>query len=348
MEMIPQGSNSARRSPLCDGGARSHLPAARQLAIKLFNCILFFLFFWFSVLLSLVFLSFFFSPAAGLSLYGLAHWWTEANSTVYTACGRQALDSAGKKNPAEVNPEHGGYRTPSCFDNSCNTTVVAMPGIKRRVETASDRDGKRAKVKDATTFSAAKGGKKNYLPPSFQKKGITRGSRKMNRDKKLAKAAQKNTSSNKVQRKKQEEVDDDDDDEDDSEDSDSADDSDIEMDDEQDAIEEEQGDEESEDEDLAELSGNGEHSNNTENSMALFHRKLDTALTLLLYLQKVLLVSLMPNKGPLPRNARRRNPTQILSHDRRNYGNDFVASPTCLVMSARHWSPNSTKSSPVE
>lgn len=223
-----------------------------------------------------------------------------------------------------------------------------MPGIKRRVDSGNDRDGKRAKVKDAAASSAAKGSKKNYLPPAFQKKGITRGSRKMNKDKKLIKASQKNGSSKRVQ--KEEDVDDDE--EDDSEDSDSVDDSDIEMDDEQDAIEEEQEDAESEDGDVAESSGNGENSNNAENSRALFPSQVRTTraitLTLLLYLQKALLASLMPNKGPLPRNARQRNRMQILSHDRRNYGNDSVASLTCLAMSARHWSPNSTKLSLAE
>jgi hypothetical protein len=217
-----------------------------------------------------------------------------------------------------------------------------MPGIKRRVDSGNDRDGKRAKVKDATASSAAKGSKRNYVPPAFQKKGITRGSRKMNRDKKLAKSSQKNGSSKKALKK--EDVDDDDE-EDDSDDSDSVDDSDIEMDD-------EQGDVVSEDEDAAELVGNGEQSNNDENSRALLFlakwNYQDIVLTLLLYLQKALLGSPMPNKGPLPRNARRPNRMQISSHDRRNYGNDSVASLMCLAMSARHWSPNSTKLSPVE
>ncbi|KAH8693172.1 armadillo-type protein [Talaromyces proteolyticus] len=65
-----------------------------------------------------------------------------------------------------------------------------MPGIKRRVDSAEDRDGKRTKVKDAAA-SAAKNRTKQYVPPAFQKKGITRGARKMNRDKKLRKTSTK-------------------------------------------------------------------------------------------------------------------------------------------------------------
>ncbi|CRG85098.1 Pumilio homology domain family member 6 [Talaromyces islandicus] len=135
-----------------------------------------------------------------------------------------------------------------------------MPGIKRRVDASNDRDGKRAKVKDAAAPSAAKGSKKNNLPPAFQKKSVSQGSREFNKETKLAKAAHKKPSSKKVQKEAV-----DDDDEDDSEDSDSADDSDIDMDDEQDSIEEEQGDVYPEDEAAAELSGNGDHSNSTEN-----------------------------------------------------------------------------------
>lgn len=159
---------------------------------------------------------------------------------------------------------------------------VAMPGIKRRVDSGNDRDGKRAKVKDAAS-SASKGSKKDYRSPAFQKKGITRDSGKMNKDKKLAKASQKKGSSKKAQK-------DEEDDSEDSEDSDSVDDSDIEMDDEQDAIEEDQEEEAGlEEDDAAESSGNGENSNNTENSRALFlslanRNYQDIALTLLLYL----------------------------------------------------------------
>ncbi|KAF3393251.1 hypothetical protein DPV78_009594 [Talaromyces pinophilus] len=103
-----------------------------------------------------------------------------------------------------------------------------MSGTKRKVESADDRNGKRTKTKTNGAPTAV-GTKKKYLPPTFQKKGITRGARKMNRDKKLRKQAEKQKPAKKGQYKKKEE---DEEEEDDDMNSDiSSDESDVSMDD---------------------------------------------------------------------------------------------------------------------
>lgn len=86
-----------------------------------------------------------------------------------------------------------------------------MSGTKRKVDSADDRNGKRTKTKMNTAPTAA-GIKKKYLPPTFQKKGITRGARKMNRDKKLRSQADKQKSAKKGQYKKEEDEEEEDDD----------------------------------------------------------------------------------------------------------------------------------------
>lgn len=104
-----------------------------------------------------------------------------------------------------------------------------MSGTKRKVDSADDRKGKRTKTKTNAAPTAA-GTKKKYLPPTFQKKGITIGARKMNRDKKLRKQAEKQKSVKKGQYKKK--VEDEEEEDDDDMNSDiSSDESDVSMDD---------------------------------------------------------------------------------------------------------------------
>ncbi|EED24088.1 conserved hypothetical protein [Talaromyces stipitatus ATCC 10500] len=123
-----------------------------------------------------------------------------------------------------------------------------MSGTKRKVETADDRTGKRTKTKTNAAPTAA-GSKKKYLPPAFQKKGITRGARKMNRDKKLRKQGEKQKSSKKGHRKNDEKHEEDDEEEDmDDMNSDiSSDESDVSMDDDKNNIEDAEEGEEVED-----------------------------------------------------------------------------------------------------
>lgn len=71
-----------------------------------------------------------------------------------------------------------------------------MSGTKRKVDSAEDRNGKRTKTK-TNVAPATAGAKQKYLPPTFQKKGITRDAKKMNRDKKLHKQAEKQKPSKK-------------------------------------------------------------------------------------------------------------------------------------------------------
>ncbi|OKL59860.1 hypothetical protein UA08_04478 [Talaromyces atroroseus] len=96
-----------------------------------------------------------------------------------------------------------------------------MSGTKRKVDSAEDRNGKRTKTK-INAVPAADNSKSKYYPPTFQKKGITRGSRKMNRDKKLRKQSEKQTSSSKKHRRG-------DDEEEESDEDDSSVDSDVSM-----------------------------------------------------------------------------------------------------------------------
>ncbi|KUL91220.1 hypothetical protein ZTR_01564 [Talaromyces verruculosus] len=128
-----------------------------------------------------------------------------------------------------------------------------MSGTKRKVDSADDRTGKRTKTRTNAAPTAA-GIKKKYLPPTFQKKCITRGARKMNRDKKLRKQAEKQKPAQKGQYKKEE----DEKEEDDDMNSDiSSDESDVSMDDDvndSEPVEEEEIEEEEEEEEQSENS----------------------------------------------------------------------------------------------
>jgi pumilio family protein 6 len=107
--------------------------------------------------------------------------------------------------------------------------IAIMSGTKRKVDSADDRKGKRTKTKTNAAPTAA-GTKKKYLPPTFQKKGITIGARKMNRDKKLRKQAEKQKSVKKGQYNKK--VEDEEEEEDENMNSDiSSDESEVSMDD---------------------------------------------------------------------------------------------------------------------
>jgi pumilio family protein 6 len=100
-----------------------------------------------------------------------------------------------------------------------------MPGIKRQIETGDDHRGKRTKVKTASAVPTSKGAKKNYVPPAFQKRGITKSSQQFNKERKIAKEHTKAEKSKKSQKQKR-----DDDDDLESEDSGLPEDSDEEMD----------------------------------------------------------------------------------------------------------------------
>jgi pumilio family protein 6 len=91
-----------------------------------------------------------------------------------------------------------------------------MPGIKRRIETGDDHRGKRTKVKTASVVPTSKGAKKNYVPPAFQKRGITKSSQQFNKERKIAKEHARAEKSKKSQKQKR----DDDDDLEEAEDSD--------------------------------------------------------------------------------------------------------------------------------
>jgi hypothetical protein len=103
-----------------------------------------------------------------------------------------------------------------------------MPGIKRQSESGDNYRGKRTKVKDAGAVPTSKGAKKNYVPPSFQKRGITKGSRQFNKEGKLSKELAKAGKSKISQKQKR------DGDDEEPEDSDLPEDSDEEMDSEED------------------------------------------------------------------------------------------------------------------
>ncbi|KAF5014944.1 hypothetical protein F66182_13898, partial [Fusarium sp. NRRL 66182] len=134
--------------------------------------------------------------------------------------------------------------------------IAIMSGTKRKVDSADDRNGKRTKTK-TNVAPAAPGIKQKYLPPTFQKKGITKGARKTNRDKKLRKQAEKQKPSKKGQHKDKNE---DEEEEDDMDSNISSDESDASMNDDDDVNGSEPVEEEEEEEEVKEEEEQSENS----------------------------------------------------------------------------------------